>query len=217
MQLAPLPGARANARSAAPEQGAGGACRMISRMRRLPMLLTALVAAVTALPAHAAPAPVLDGKKVKSFAFTAAITDPQAHPLAETVSNPVDTEPLTECPKPRCYAFPFTVKPAKGLDPKTPASAQITWTMPTSRFWLVLVTDKKGEKARCSTFYVTAGQKATIRTTSLKPGKYEVWVTVQNLVAPDTVSGTVAYPATHTPAANPGPAGTELFASGCNM
>lgn len=186
-------------------------------MRRLPLLLTALVAAVSALPAQGAATPVLDGKKVTTYTFSTAVTDPQAHPLAETVANPVDTEPLTECPKPRCYAFPFVVKHAKGLDPRTPLSVQITWTMPTSRFWLVLVNDKKGEKARCSTFYVTAGQHATVRTSSIKPGRYEVWVTVQDLVAPDTVSGTVAFPAKHTPAANPGPAGTELFVNGCNM
>lgn len=186
-------------------------------MRRLPLLLTALLSAAAALPAQGAGAPVLDGKKVKTYAFSTPVTDPQAHPLAETVSNPVDSEPLTECPKPRCYAFPFTVKPAKGVAAKTPVSVEIAWTMPTSRFWLVLMTDKKGEKARCSTFYVTAGQKATVRSTSLKPGKYEVWVTVQNLVAPDTVTGEVAFPATHDVAANPGPAGTELFVHGCNM
>lgn len=186
-------------------------------MRRLPLLLAALLCAAASVPADGAGAPVLDGRKAKTYAFSTAVTDPQAHPLAETVPNPVDSEPLTECPKPRCYAFPFVVKPAKGLPAKTPLSAQITWTMPTSRFWLVLVTDKKGEKARCATFYVTAGQKATVRTSSLKPGKYEVWVTVQNLVAPDTVTGTVAFPATHTVAANPGPAGTELFVNGCNM
>lgn len=190
---------------------------MPNGMRRLPLLATALLAAVAALPAQGAATPVLDGKKVKTYAFTASVTDPQAHPLAETVENPVDTEPVTECPKPRCYAFPFTVKPAKGVDPKTPLSIQITWSMPTSRFWLVLVTDKKGEKARCSTFYVTAGQKATIRVPSIKPGAYQAWVTVQDLVAPDTVNGTVSFPATHTPAANPGPAGTELFAHGCNL
>ncbi|HEV2891043.1 MAG TPA: hypothetical protein VGX28_11780 [Frankiaceae bacterium] len=186
-------------------------------MRRLPLILTALVSAVAALPAHGAATPALDGKRVKTFAFSAAVSDPQAHPLAETAENPVDDEPLSDCPKPRCYAFPFTVAPAKGVNAKTPLSAQITWTMPTSRFWLVLVTDKKGEKARCSTFYVTAGQKATIRTSSIKPGRYEVWVTVQDLVAPDTVKGTVSFPATHTVAANPGPAGTELFVHGCNL
>ena len=190
---------------------------MIIRMRRLPLLLTALVAAVSALPAQGAATPVLDGKKVKSFAFSASLTDPQAHPLAETVPNPVDSEPLTECPKPRCYAFPFVVKPAKGLPEKTPLSVQITWTMPTTRLWLVLVTGKKGEKARCSTFYVTAGTKATVRVGSIKPGAYEAWVTVQDLAAPDTVKGTVAFPATHTIAANPGPSPTELFVNGCNM
>ncbi|HEX8002681.1 MAG TPA: hypothetical protein VF519_08295 [Mycobacteriales bacterium] len=185
-------------------------------MRRLPLLLTALVAAASALPAHGAAAPVLDGKKVKGFTFTQAVTDPQAHVLAETTENPVDAEPTHQCVAPRCYAFPFVVAPAKGLNPKTPFSARISWTMPTSRFWLIVVTDKKAEKARCATFYVTAGQQATVRSSSIKPGRYEIWVTAQDVVAPDTVSGTVSFPGTHTPAANPGPSPTDLFVSGCN-
>jgi hypothetical protein len=187
-------------------------------MRRLPLLLTALAVSVAPLPAHGAATPVLDGKKATSFAFTKAVTDPQAHPLAETTSNPVDTEPTTSCVAPRCYEFPFTVKPARGVDPKTPLSAELAWTMPSTRLWLVLMNvDKKSEKARCSTFFVTAGTSAVIRATSLRPGRYAVWVTVQQLVAPDTVTGTVAFPGTATPAANPGPAGTELFVNGCNL
>lgn len=189
-------------------------------MRRLPLLLTALVAAVSALPAQGAAAPVLDGKKAKSFAFTTTVSAPQQHLLAETVANPVDAEPTTSCVAPRCYEFPFVVKPAKGLNPKTPLSAEVSWTLPTSRFWLVLMDLNKKtpvEKARCSTFYVTGGTSAVVRVNSIKPGRYAAWVTVQQLAAPDTVKGTVAFPATHTVAANPGPSGTELFLHGCNM
>jgi len=189
-------------------------------MRRLPLLLTAIVAAVSALPAQGAAAPALDGKKVKGFAFTAAASSPQQHLLAETVENPVDAEPTTECVAPRCYAIPFTVAPAKGLNPKTPLSAQIAWTLPTSRFWLELVDVGKKTpniKAACFSYYVTAGTKATVRVPSIKPGKYAIWVTVQQLAAPDTVTGSVAFPATHTVPANPGPATSELFVNGCNM
>lgn len=187
-------------------------------MRRLPLLLTALTVSVAALPAHGAAAPVLDGKKATSFAFSQAVADPQVHVLAETVANPVDTEPTTSCVAPRCYEFAFTVKPARGLNPKTPLSAEISWSLPSTRLWLVLMNlDKKSEKARCSTFFVTAGTSAVIRATSLKPGRYAIWVTVQQLAAPDTVTGSVAFPATATPAANPGPAGTELFVHGCNL
>jgi hypothetical protein len=194
-------------------------------MRRLPLLLTAVVAfaaisPVSALPAHGAGTPVLDGRKATTYAFSAAVSDPQQHVLAETVANPVDPEPTDSCAPPRCYAFPFAVKPAKGLNPKTPASVEISWTLPTSRFWLVLMDlNKKSpvEKARCSTFFVTGGTSATVRVPSLKPGRYAAWVTVQQLAAPDTVKGVVAFPAKHTVAANPGPAGTELFLNGCNL
>jgi hypothetical protein len=188
-------------------------------MRRLPLVLTAIVAAVSALPAQGAAAPVLDGKKVTTYAFKTAVSSPQQHVLAETVENPVDGEPTTSCVAPRCYAFPFDVKPAKGLNPKTPASVEISWTLPTSRFWLVLMDVSKKtptEKARCSTFFVTGGTSAVVRVNSLKPGKYAAWVTVQQLAAPDTVSGVVAFPAKHTVAPHPGPAGTELFLNGCN-
>lgn len=190
-------------------------------MRRLPLLLTAVVAATAAVATHASAAdPVLDGKKVTSRVLQVNASDPQQHLLAETIENPVDAEPTTSCVAPRCYEFPFVVKPAKGLNPKTPLSAEITWTLPTSRFWLVLMDVSKKtpvEKARCSTFYVTGGTKATLRVPSIKPGRYAIWVTVQNVVAPDSVKGTVAFPATHTVKADPAPSPGELFLSGCNM
>lgn len=188
-------------------------------MRRLPILLTVLAAAsVAALPAGAASS-TLDGKKVKAYEFTATVADPQAHLLAETVENPVDTEPVASCAKPRCYAFPFTVKPARGLNPKTPLSVKVSWTLPTSRFWLVLVDLNKktpAERARCSTFYVTAGTSATVRVPSIKPGRYAAWVTVQTLAAPDTIKGTVAFPATHTVKDSPAAFPADLFVNGCN-
>lgn len=189
-------------------------------MRRLPLVLTAAVAALSAAAASAAPDPVLDGKKVTSRVLAANVADPQQHLLAETVENPVDAEPTTSCVAPRCYEFPFVVKPAAGVPAKTPLSAEISWTLPTSRFWLVLMDVSKKtpvEKARCSTFYVTAGQKATLRVPSIKPGRYAIWVTVQNVVAPEKVTGTVAFPATHTVKANPAPFPADFFVNGCNM
>ena len=190
-------------------------------MRRTPLLLAIVAIVATALPSSAA-APVLDGKKTRSFTFKQAVSDPQQHVLAETVGNPVDAEVTTECVAPRCYAFPFTVKPAKGVPVLTTAlSAEVSWTLPTSRFWVKLmdVTKKTPvEKTACQTFYVTGGTHAVLRMKSVKPGnKYAIWVTVQQLAAPDTLSGTVAYPGTHTPKANPGPFPTELFVHGCNM
>ena len=188
-------------------------------MRRLPLFAAALAAVVT-LPAAAAPAPLLDGKARKSFAFSAAVADPQQHLLAETVANPVDAEVTTECVKPRCYAFPFTVKHARGVSEKTPLSVKVSWGLPTSRFWLYLVDISKRTptvRSMCATFYITGGTSATVRVPSAKSGgKYAVWVSVQQLVAPDKITGTVSMPAQHTPAANPGPAPTELFVNGCN-
>jgi hypothetical protein len=189
-------------------------------MPRLPLVLTAIVTAVAALPAQGAGTPVLDGRKSTTYAFSANVADPQVHVLAETAENPVDGEPTTECVAPRCHAFPFTVSPARGLNPKTPLSVEISWTLPSSRFWLVIVDLNKRvptEKARCATFYVTAGTSAVVRLSSIKPGRYAAWVEVQTLAAPDTVSGTVAFPAKHTVAATPGPTPTELFVNGCNL
>lgn len=189
-------------------------------MPRIPALAVALVATALALPHAAAADPVLDGKRVKSFAFTANVADPQAHPIAETIGvEGVDTEVTTECVKPRCYGFPFTVRPARGVNPKTPLSVKVSWTLPTSRFWLYLVDLNKRtptQRTFCATFYVTKGTSATVRVPSLKPGKYAAWVSVQQLVAPDTITGSVAFPATHQAAANPGPPPTELFLNGCN-
>lgn len=191
-------------------------------MRRY-VVLSALLAAAVAVPslAHEGKAQpgTLDGKGRKSWAFKADVRDPQIHVLAETVANPVDAEVTTECVAPRCHAFPFTVKPARGVSTSTPLSIRVGWTLPTSRFWLHLVDLNKRapfSRAFCGTFYVTGGTSATVRMNSLKPGKYAAWVTVQQLVAPDTITGTVTYPAKHKPAANPGPFPTDLFVNGCN-
>jgi hypothetical protein len=179
------------------------------------LLATALAGAV---PAHAGD-PVLDGKKKRSLPFTFAVSDAQQHLLAETAGQPVDPEPA-DCAKPRCIAVPFTVKPAKGLGERTPLSARITWTSRTTRLWLSLV-DVTGkspvEKASCFSFYVTNGTAATIRVNSVKPGhRYALWISEQTVVAPDTVTGTVSFPATHTVADNPAPSPSELFVNGCN-
>lgn len=179
------------------------------------LLATALAGAV---PAQAGD-PVLDGKRKKSLPFTFAVADPQQHLLAETAGNPVDPEPA-DCAKPRCLAVPFAIRPAKGVGDRTPLSARITWTSPTTRLWLQLV-DVTGKtpvvKEACFSFYVTAGTAATIRAGSVKPGhRYALWITEQTVVAPDTVTGLVSFPATHTVKANPGPSPSELFANGCN-
>ncbi len=183
------------------------------------VVLTTMVA--TAVPAHAA-SPVLDGKKKKSLPFTLALADPQQHLLAETLENDVDPSPEATgtCAKPRCYAVPFTVKHGKGVSDRTPLSARITWTLPTTRLWLMLV-DVTGKspvvKAECFSFYVTAGTSAVVRTNSVKKGhRYAVWVTAQQVVAPDTVTGSVTFPATAEVPDNPATSPSELFVNGCN-
>jgi hypothetical protein len=193
-------------------------------MRRY-ALLAALLAAVTAAPAvahegHVHPG-TLDGKTKTSWPFTAEVEEPQQHLLAETdEGNPVDPDvTLTTCAYPRCYAFPFTVKPARGVSPRTSLSVKVSWTLPTSRFWLKLVDLNKKTpvvRAECSTYYVTAGTSATVRVSSLKPGKYAAWVTAQQVVAPDTLTGVVSFPGKDTPGADPAPSPGELFVSGCN-
>lgn len=190
-------------------------------MRRL-LPAAALLTCLATLPASGAATPVLDGKARKEHKFTLAVADPQQHLLAETVENEVDTSPETtgECVAPRCYAVPFLVRPARGVNPKAPVSVRIAWTLPTTRLWLMVqdVTKKTPvTKGQCFSFYVTGGTSAVVRISSLKPErKYAVWVTVQQLVAPDTVTGSISFPAKHAVAANPGPSPTELFVNGCN-
>ena len=191
-------------------------------MRRLPLLLTVLLATLAAVPAEGAGAAVLDGKKRKEHTFRLALADPQVHLLAETVENPVDTSPETtgQCAPPRCYSVPFTVRPARGVSARTPLSVRIAWTLPTTRLWLLVqdVTKKTpATKGDCYSFYVTGGTSAVVRFPSMNPQRtYAVWVTVQQLAAPDTVTGSISYPAKHRPGANPGPSPTELFLNGCN-
>ena len=187
---------------------------------RNPRVLAVAVAAVLlgSSPAHAGGA-TLDGKKTKTLSFRFALSDPQAHPLAETIENDVDLAPSESCAKPRCYAVPFAVRPAKGLSARTPLSVKITWTLPTTRLWLQLmdVTKAPAVRTACFSFYVTAGRSATVRLDKVKPDrKYAVWVTVQQLAAPDTVSGVVAFPGKHTPASSPAPFPADLFVNGCN-
>jgi hypothetical protein len=188
-------------------------------MRRAALLMTLAAVVATALPSSAGGA-VLDGKKVRSVAFKFSATGPQQHVLAETAENDVDPGVTNKCAPPECFAVPFTLRPAKGVSPKTPVSARITWTLPTSRFWLMIVDVTKKTpviKAECYSFYVTAGTAATVVAKNLSAGKkYEVWATAQQVIAPDTITGSIAYPATHKVAANPGPFPTELFVNGCN-
>jgi hypothetical protein len=187
-------------------------------MRRLLPAIAAL-AAFAALPASAG-TPVLDGKKVTTYAFTGAVTGPQQHVVAETIGTVpgVDDEVVGSCVAPRCLAFPFDVKPARGVAPKTPISAKVTWGLPTTRLWLTLVdvTAKNSHRAECFTYYVTNGTTATVRASSVKPGhRYAVWAIVEQSVAPDTFSGTVSFPAKDTVAAGPVPSPADVFVNGC--
>jgi hypothetical protein len=185
------------------------------------MPLVAALAAFACVPASAAGVPVLDGKKAKSFAFTAPVTGPQQHVVAETYGTVpgVDEEVSNSCVAPRCVAFPFDVRPARGVDPHTPLSAKITWGQRTTRLWLDLVdvTAKNSVKAECFSYYVTNGTSATVRIASVKPGhRYAVWAIVEQSVAPDTVSGTASFPGTDKPGTGPVPSPGDIFVNGCN-
>jgi hypothetical protein len=181
----------------------------------------ALLVVLAAVPASAG-TPALDGRKVKALAFTTSLSTPQTHLVSETYGDVpgVDEEVTTTCAMPRCYAFPFDVKPAKGVSERTPLSVKISWTSRTTRLWLQLVDITGGKvsvKAECFSFYVTNGTSATVRVKSVKPGhRYAAWVEVQQLVAPDTVTGSVTFPGTATVADNPAPSPSELFLNGCN-
>lgn len=186
-------------------------------MRRLTCsaLLATAVCIAAAAPAASAPARATS----KSISFVAA--GPQQHVIAETVGD-TPADPVGDsCVAPRCYAFPFSpAAPTKGAKSVT-ASAQITWTSPTARFWLSIMDVTKAtpvEVAQCFTFYTSAGPSATVEGRLPVGRKYAVWVSVQQVVGlSEPVKGVVNSPAKDKPRVSPlsGADRTGLFLNPC--
>lgn len=191
-------------------------------MRRLTTMagLALALGAMTVLPVAAAP-PTVGGPRGASMATSFTATGPQAHPIAETTqNNPVDPGVIATCVAPRCYAFPFKVVATKKGAKSAPVSAQIRWTLPTSRFWLSIrdVTKDPEIVANCFTFFTGAGPSATVRVNLLTSRKYAIWVTVQQVLgASEVVKGAVRAPAKDFAPASPisGADPTGLFLNPC--
>lgn len=195
-------------------------------MRRIltAVTLTSLLVLSAAAPTAGAAGPrTVGGPRRASLPISLTAPGPQQHVLAETTEQSIDPEPTESCVPPRCYAFPFVVAPlAKGGKGLT-ASAQITWTSPLSRFWLLIVdTTKSGAPdvvAECFSYYGSAGPSATIESAVLKVGKkYAVWVTVQTVAGPsESVTGALHAPAKDSPrsSALSNADKTGLFMSAC--
>jgi hypothetical protein len=181
--------------------------------------LALALCALLAIPAASAP-PTLGGSRPTSMAFSFTASGPQAHPLAELSSTPVDPEVESVCAPPRCHAFPFRVispiKKAKSVE----VSAQIRWTSPTARFWLKVmdVTRDPEILAECFTFFTSAGPSSTVKARAPLGRKLAIWVTVQQVVgASEVVKGVVRAPAKDVAPASPisGLDPTGLFLNPC--
>jgi hypothetical protein len=167
-------------------------------MRYRPILAAAAAAAVAlSLPADAAATKKLDGKKTKSLSFSLT-SSPQSNDanLATDFVDEVKTTSLSRpdmgaCPESRCLSYSFVYKPAKGVK-RGPFSVKISWTLPGQDYDLYVIQDG-GDVGHCG---ASAGTTETVVIPYPVPKKTYTIVVDQYRAAPDTVKGTVAFPAT---------------------
>ena len=166
-------------------------------MRYRPILAAAAAAAVAlSLPAHAA-TKTLDGKKTKSLTF-ALQSSPQSNDgnLATDFTDDVKTTSASrpnmgDCPESRCLSYSFVYKPAKGVK-KGPFSVKISWTIPGQDYDLYVV-QSGADVGHCG---ASAGTSETVVIPFPSPKKVYTVVIDQYRALPDTVTGTVSFPAT---------------------
>jgi hypothetical protein len=166
-------------------------------MHHRPILAAAAaVAVVLSLPADAA-TKKLDGKKTKSLSFELA-SSPQSNDanLATDVvdlvrQTPISRPDMAACPDSRCLSYSFRYKPAKGVK-KGPFSVKIAWTLPGQDYDLYVVQDG-ADVGHCG---ASAGTSEVVVVPFPVPGKVYTVVVDQYRSLPDTVTGTVAFPAT---------------------
>lgn len=166
-------------------------------MRYRPVIAIALTAAVAAtLPAQAG-VKTLDGKKTKALAFTlkSAPQDNDTNLATDFVnlvaSTPIDRPAdISECPKTRCLTYSFRYKPAKGVK-SGPFSVKIDWTIPGQDYDLYVVVNG-GDAGHCGASAGTS--EVVVIPAPLKGKTYTVFVDQYRSV-PDTVTGTVSFPA----------------------
>ena len=186
-------------------------------MRYRPLVIAAALGAVVAtLPAHAAGVKTLDGKKTKAITFSLSAS-PQTNdtnlvtdqlPTATPVSRPSN---IADCPKSRCLFYSFKFKPAKGV--KYGAfSAKISWTIPGQDYDLYVV-ENGADVGHCGAF---AGTSETVVIGAPTKNKVYTIVVDQYRAVPDTITGSVTFPAKDAPGSSPvgDPAG---FAVSCGL
>ena len=166
-------------------------------MRYRPILAVAAAAAVAvSLPSHASGVKKLDGKKTTSLSFKLASSpqDNDANLATDLVDDvkptPVSRPDMAACPKTRCLSYSFVYKPAKGVK-HGPFSVKISWTIPGQDYDLYVV---QGTNVvdQCG---ASAGTSETVVIPFPQAKKTYTVVVDQYRSVPDTVQGTVSFPA----------------------
>jgi hypothetical protein len=157
--------------------------------------IAAAAALLAALPAHAGGVKTLDGKKTKAISFSLA-SSPQSNdtnlvtdqvPTATPLSRPAN---IADCPKTRCLSYSFRFKPAKGVK-YGPFSAKISWTIPGQDYDLYVV-ENGADVGHCG---ASAGQSEVVVIPAPAKGKLYTIVVDEYRALPDTVTGSVSFPA----------------------
>jgi hypothetical protein len=190
-------------------------------MRYRPLVTVAAAAALfAALPAHAGGVKTLDGKKTTSLAFSLA-SSPQDNDLNTVadvpnqvgVKTPFDRPDIGHCPKTECLSYSFKYKPAKGVKPG-PFSVKITWTIPGQDYDLYIV-QNGADIGHCGASGGTS-EVVVIPT----PTKNKVYTVVihEYRAAPDTVKGTISFPAKDQVANGPAPGAFDsIIPTNCGL
>ena len=167
------------------------------RYHRPLVTIAAIAAAALALPAQAGGIKTLDGKATKALTFSLTST-PQDNdtstvadvPNAVGVSTPFDRPDIGHCPKTRCLSYTFKYKPAKGVKPG-PVSVKIAWTIPGQDYDLYVVQNGV-DVGHCG---ASAGTSEVVVLPTLTKNKVYTVVVDEFRAAPDTVKGTISFPA----------------------
>ena len=167
-------------------------------MRYRPAMIAATAAALmAALPAHAAGVKTLDGKTTKAITFSVS-SSPQSNdvnlvtdqvPAATPLSRP---SKIAQCPKTRCLFYNFKYAPAKGVKPG-PFSVRISWTIPGQDYDLYVV-ENGADVGHCG---ASAGTSEVVEIPALRGRIYTV-VIDEYRALPDTISGSITFPAKDT-------------------
>jgi hypothetical protein len=169
------------------------------RARLILALGAAALVAAAAVPSSAAGTTTLDGKKVKGWSFNQPVTTQNNVPGDQGgtfVSQIGPTFGGVACAPPRCYKKSFVFKPAKGV--KGDLVVKAKWTNPGSDYDLYLYPQKAAEAdyiANCGGSAST-GEVMVVPGSKLKTGKTYTLVVNFQQAYNDTLTGSLAFPAT---------------------